>query len=81
MIDVFREFEVESFNFPGQVHRWHLSRLLQKGTHNIHDTLLQVIFKTCYFVLKKSSFKLMCINFIIIFFLTFVIKNLNKFNF
>lgn len=33
------EFEVESMNFPGQVHRWHLTQLLQKGTKRTHETL------------------------------------------
>lgn len=37
------EFDVESLNFPGQVHRWRLSQLLQKGTQKIHATLLQDI--------------------------------------
>lgn len=34
------EFEVESINFPGQVHKWQLSQLLQKGTERSHDSLL-----------------------------------------
>ncbi|XP_060522143.1 uncharacterized protein LOC132699446 isoform X2 [Cylas formicarius] len=34
------EFEVESFNFPGQQHRWRLSQLLQKGRENSHNSLL-----------------------------------------
>lgn len=34
------EFEVASLNFPGQVHRWQLSQLLQKGHQRAHDSLL-----------------------------------------
>ncbi|KAL1494204.1 hypothetical protein ABEB36_009836 [Hypothenemus hampei] len=34
------EFEVESLNFPGQLHRWRLSQLLQKGTENTRNSLL-----------------------------------------
>ncbi|XP_076309082.1 uncharacterized protein LOC143224723 isoform X2 [Tachypleus tridentatus] len=37
------EFEVESVNFPGQVHRWQLSQILQKGTQKVHLTLLRDI--------------------------------------
>lgn len=36
----FREFEVESLNFPGQQHRWKLSQLLQKGSENSRSSLL-----------------------------------------
>lgn len=34
------EFEVDSVNFPGQVHRWRLSQLLQKGSERRRDALL-----------------------------------------
>ncbi|KAL0279520.1 UNVERIFIED_CONTAM: hypothetical protein PYX00_001058 [Menopon gallinae] len=34
------EFEVDSLNFPGQVHKWRLSELLQKGTEKSRDSLL-----------------------------------------
>uniref|UniRef100_T1J1W8 Uncharacterized protein n=1 Tax=Strigamia maritima TaxID=126957 RepID=T1J1W8_STRMM len=34
------EFDVDSMNFPGQVHRWRLSQLLQKGTRKAHETML-----------------------------------------
>lgn len=34
------EFEVDSINFPGQVHRWRLSPLLQKGSERTRDDLL-----------------------------------------
>jgi len=36
------EFEVDSLNFPGQVHRWRLTQLLQKGTLRAQDSLLSV---------------------------------------
>lgn len=36
----FREFDVPSLNFPGQVHRWRLSQLLQKGSERTRDSLL-----------------------------------------
>ncbi|KAK7794593.1 hypothetical protein R5R35_003607 [Gryllus longicercus] len=39
-IRLWGEFEVESINFPGQVHKWQLSQLLQKGTERSHDSLL-----------------------------------------
>lgn len=29
-----------SLNFPGQVHRWRLSQILQKGTERTHDSFL-----------------------------------------
>ncbi|CAC5419469.1 unnamed protein product [Mytilus coruscus] len=32
------EFEVDSINFQGQVHRWRLSNLLQKGSSNAQNT-------------------------------------------
>lgn len=35
------EFEVASLNFPGQVHRWRLSLLLQRGTERSHEALLK----------------------------------------
>jgi general stress protein 26 len=38
----YREFEVDSINFKGQVHRWRLSNLLQKGTQNAQNTLFNV---------------------------------------
>ncbi|KAG8229642.1 hypothetical protein J437_LFUL015593 [Ladona fulva] len=36
----FSEFEVDSVNFPGQVHRWRLSQLLQKGSERRREDLL-----------------------------------------
>ncbi|XP_033755704.1 uncharacterized protein LOC117338457 [Pecten maximus] len=34
------QFEVDSINFPGQVHKWRLTRLLQKGSLTAQDSLL-----------------------------------------
>ncbi|XP_062594006.1 uncharacterized protein LOC134255480 isoform X1 [Saccostrea cucullata] len=34
------EFDVDSLNFPGQVHKWRLTQLLQKGTNRAHSSLL-----------------------------------------
>lgn len=35
------EFEVASLNFPGQVHRWQLSLLLQRGCERTRECLLE----------------------------------------
>ena len=37
-----REFEVNSIHFPGQKHRWKLSRLLQSGVQNANERLFKV---------------------------------------
>ncbi|XP_013411124.1 uncharacterized protein LOC106174227 isoform X2 [Lingula anatina] len=34
------EFEVDSIHFPGQVHRWRLTQLLQKGSQRARESLL-----------------------------------------
>lgn len=36
-----REFSVPSVNFPGQMHRWRVSHLLQKGHLRARETLLR----------------------------------------
>lgn len=36
----YSEFDVPSLNFPGQVHLWKLSQLLQKGSEPTRETLL-----------------------------------------
>lgn len=41
MFICFSEFEVPSQNFPGQMHRWRLSKLLQKGSLVSRETLLE----------------------------------------
>jgi hypothetical protein len=45
----YREFEVNSIHFPGQQHRWRLSKLLQSGI----QTANQVFFKVCSFILNN----------------------------
>ncbi len=39
-----REFEVESIHFPGQRHRWRLSKLLQSGVQTANEKLFKVRF-------------------------------------
>ncbi|KAK9508814.1 hypothetical protein O3M35_006279 [Rhynocoris fuscipes] len=52
------EFEVPSLNFPGQVHRWKLSALLQKGTENTHDTLLSDLALAFRFIIVTAKARL-----------------------
>lgn len=46
-----REFEVASLNFPGQVHRWRLSLLLQRGSERTREALLDDLAKSVTLVL------------------------------
>ncbi|XP_064624711.1 uncharacterized protein LOC135486100 isoform X2 [Lineus longissimus] len=39
-VKTYGEFEVDSINFPGQIHKWRLTMLLQKGTDRSRDSLL-----------------------------------------
>jgi len=39
---IYREFEVDSIHFPGQHHRWKLSRLLQSGVQAANEKLYKV---------------------------------------
>lgn len=39
-----------SLNFPGQVHRWRLSQLLQKGTERANDSLLSDLARAARFL-------------------------------
>ncbi|BET01876.1 Hypothetical protein NTJ_14694 [Nesidiocoris tenuis] len=52
------EFEVPSLNFPGQVHRWKLSSLLQRGTANTHDTLLNDLALALRFIIVTAKARL-----------------------
>ncbi|XP_018576168.1 uncharacterized protein LOC108914771 isoform X2 [Anoplophora glabripennis] len=52
------EFEVESLNFPGQQHRWKLSQLLQKGTENSHDSLLNDLALALRFIVVTAKGRL-----------------------
>lgn len=54
----FREFEVDSINFPGQKHRWKLSQLLQKGTENSHDSLLNDLALALRFIFVTAKGRL-----------------------
>ncbi|XP_074027506.1 uncharacterized protein isoform X2 [Leptinotarsa decemlineata] len=51
-------FEVESLNFPGQQHRWKLSQLLQKGTINSHDSLLNDLALALRFIVVTAKGRL-----------------------
>lgn len=46
----FSEFEVPSLNFPGQVHLWRLSQLLQKGSLPTKETLLEDLALAAQFI-------------------------------
>ncbi|XP_044734371.1 uncharacterized protein LOC123296783 isoform X2 [Chrysoperla carnea] len=48
------EFEVDSINFPGQVHRWQLSQLLQKGTERSRETLLKDLALALRFIIVTA---------------------------
>lgn len=48
------EFEVESLNFPGQVHKWQLSQFLQKGTDRSRESLLNDLALSLRFVLVTA---------------------------
>ncbi|XP_014240941.1 uncharacterized protein LOC106661805 isoform X2 [Cimex lectularius] len=52
------EFEVPSLNFPGQVHRWRLSALLQRGTINTHDTLMEDLALSLRFIIVTAKARL-----------------------
>ncbi|KAK3915173.1 Glycerol-3-phosphate acyltransferase 1, mitochondrial [Frankliniella fusca] len=48
------EFEVESLNFPGQVHKWQLSQFLQKGTERSRESLLNDLALALRFLLVTA---------------------------
>nr|CAD7571824.1 unnamed protein product [Timema californicum] len=52
------EFEVESLNFPGQVHKWLLSQLLQKGTERSRDSLLNDLALALRFIIVTAKGRL-----------------------
>ncbi len=43
-----REFEVDSIHFPGQRHRWKLSKLLQSGVQAANEKFFKVRFDNKY---------------------------------
>lgn len=55
----FSEFEVDSLNFPGQVHKWRLSEILQKGTERSRDSLLSDLSLALRFIIVTARGKLM----------------------
>lgn len=48
------EFEVESLNFPGQVHKWQLSQFLQKGIERSRESLLNDLALALRFLLVTA---------------------------
>ncbi|KAH1016914.1 hypothetical protein HUJ04_008066 [Dendroctonus ponderosae] len=52
------EFEVDSLNFPGQQHRWKLSQLLQKGTENSSNSLLNDLALALRFIFVTAKGRL-----------------------
>ncbi|XP_075230474.1 uncharacterized protein LOC142329675 isoform X3 [Lycorma delicatula] len=52
------EFEVPSLNFPGQMHKWQLSGLLQKGTERTRDSLLDDLALALRFLLVTAKARL-----------------------
>ncbi|XP_068087135.1 uncharacterized protein [Anabrus simplex] len=52
------EFEVDSINFPGQVHKWRLSQLLQKGTERSRDSLLDDLALALRFIIVTGRGRL-----------------------
>lgn len=55
---VCREFEVESLNFAGQVHKWRLSQLLQKGTERSQESLLNDLALALRFIIVTARGRL-----------------------
>ncbi|EDW68148.2 uncharacterized protein Dvir_GJ24558 [Drosophila virilis] len=48
------EFDVPSLHFTGQVHKWRLSQLLQKGTLRAHDSFLSDLALAARFVVVTA---------------------------
>lgn len=49
-----REFDVASLNFAGQVHRWRLSQVLQKGRSRTQDSLLNDLALSARFIVVTA---------------------------
>lgn len=49
------EFDVPSLNFPGQVHKWRLSQLLQKGYLRAHTSLLNDLALAARFIIVTAK--------------------------
>ncbi|XP_051167467.1 uncharacterized protein LOC127285474 isoform X1 [Leptopilina boulardi] len=52
------EFEVDSINFPGQMHRWRLSSLLQRGRDRRRDALLSDLALATRFLVVTAKARL-----------------------
>ncbi|EEB13018.1 conserved hypothetical protein [Pediculus humanus corporis] len=52
------EFEVDSLNFPGQVHKWRLSELMQKGSERSRDSLLNDLSLALRFIIVTAKGRL-----------------------
>jgi hypothetical protein len=48
------EFEVESARFPGHVHRWRLSQVLQKGSEHTNEALWDDLSLALSFIVIKA---------------------------
>lgn len=59
-IFIHREFDVPSLNFPGQVHKWRLSQLLQKGTFRAHDSFLSDLALAARFIVVTAKARILC---------------------
>lgn len=51
----YSEFDVPSLNFPGQVHQWRLSQLLQKGYLRAHTSLLNDLALAARFIIVTAK--------------------------
>lgn len=58
MFNFFREFEVDSINFPGQLHKWRLSSLLQRGRDRRRDALLSDLALATRFLVVTAKARL-----------------------
>ncbi|XP_055603337.1 uncharacterized protein LOC129751698 isoform X2 [Uranotaenia lowii] len=52
------EFEVPSLNFPGQMHRWRLSQILQKGSERTRNSLLNDLALSARFLVITAKSRL-----------------------
>lgn len=55
LIIFYSEFDVPSLNFPGQVHQWRLSQLLQKGYLRAHTSLLNDLALAARFIIVTAK--------------------------
>lgn len=49
---------MDSLNFPGQVHKWRLSELMQKGSERSRDSLLSDLSLALRFIIVTARGKL-----------------------